>query len=339
MEGLKNEIIDSLYKVMCTATTTAVDSKVQNNDYFKRRILGFKAEMEFENLVNDRKFNIKYLEGGQFISKRLSGIEDDKNSFIYTTVSLDDEGDYVDLYSKISIWSQVSKLIFIKIVNTPWERSDFEVNNGEGKLITQILKPAYKFYIFDKLTKSFINSNLGFSEILDSFEIPNKKSNVFKLRKKDQFDYFSNYNIELLKKIYANRYFIDVILRSAKGRQLIDLDGIIIKNDKMHIVEIKEKIPLKNNSELNNMWTYGWDTRRLLWYLYIQLNLKINVIYNVRQVTSREDRNFVQWDSINMDEFLKGVSWSNSRSGGGGEDTLQCPYLFFKRLELLIDSL
>jgi len=32
----KNNIIDSLYKIMCTGTTTAIDSRVNNNDYFKK---------------------------------------------------------------------------------------------------------------------------------------------------------------------------------------------------------------------------------------------------------------------------------------------------------------
>ena len=35
----KNNIIDSLYKIMCTGTTTAIDSRVNNNDYFKKTMV------------------------------------------------------------------------------------------------------------------------------------------------------------------------------------------------------------------------------------------------------------------------------------------------------------
>ena len=38
---------------MCTSTTTAIDNKVSNNDYF-RRVLGFKAEIEFEEELKIR---------------------------------------------------------------------------------------------------------------------------------------------------------------------------------------------------------------------------------------------------------------------------------------------
>ena len=48
MNITRDQIIDSLYKIMCTSTTTAIDNKVSNNDYFKRRVLGFKAEIEYE---------------------------------------------------------------------------------------------------------------------------------------------------------------------------------------------------------------------------------------------------------------------------------------------------
>jgi hypothetical protein len=41
------EIIASLQIIMSTATKSRDDKKVKDNDYFKRRVLGFKAEIEF----------------------------------------------------------------------------------------------------------------------------------------------------------------------------------------------------------------------------------------------------------------------------------------------------
>ena len=79
-----DSIIESLYKVMCSFTTTAIDQKVENNDYFKRRVLGFKAEIEFEEYV--KKYpKVNFLEGGQLISIKLSGLANDKNKFILET--------------------------------------------------------------------------------------------------------------------------------------------------------------------------------------------------------------------------------------------------------------
>ncbi|MEK9888329.1 MAG: hypothetical protein VW735_06280 [Gammaproteobacteria bacterium] len=154
------------------------------------------------------------------------------------------------------------------------------------------------------------------------------------MRKREQFDYFNNYDLDTLKKIYANRYFVD-----NKKRQvvlhMIDFDGFIIKEDKIFIVEIKEKSPIKDKKEPDdlNKWSYGWDTRRLLWYKHIQQKIGFDVLYNIRQINNRDEREFMQWDSILLSDFLKGVSWSSVRGGGGGEDTLIVPYLHFKRLE------
>jgi hypothetical protein len=129
-------------------------------------------------------------------------------------------------------------------------------------------------------------------------------------------------------------------MRQAQGRQIIDLDGFIIKNDKIMLVEIKEKSPIIGKDPVNLVdWRYGWDSRRILWYLYILKKTKLSVLYNVRQIDNRIDRNFVQWDSIFIDDFLRGTSWSSSRGGGGGEDTLLAPYLFFHRLEDILTKL
>jgi len=120
---------------------------------------------------------------------------------------------------------------------------------------------------------------------------------------------------------------------------MIDFDGFITDEDKTLIVEIKEKSPImdKKNPYDKNKWAYGWDTRRLLWYQYIQQKIGFNVLYNIRQIDNRHDRNFVRWDSILLSNFLKGVSWSSVRSGGGGEDTLTVPYLHFGELKDLLD--
>jgi len=129
-------------------------------------------------------------------------------------------------------------------------------------------------------------------------------------------------------------------LRQARGRQILDLDGFIVKNNKIILVEIKEKTPNKNkklNEEI--YWQYGWDSRRLLWYLYLLKKINFTILYNVRQIEDREQRKFLQWDSIWIDDFLKGVSWSFSRGGGGGEDTLSAPYSYFKNLEKILEKL
>jgi hypothetical protein len=321
---------------MCSATSTQSDSRVENNDYFKRRVLGFKAEIEFEKYINQYlNSNKRFLEGGQFISKKITGEELSKNSFIYTTLSFDEPECYSKVYNLISKWDEVSELIYIKIVDDAWNEEQLEIKNEDGvRENSEVLKPNFKFYLYNKETNKFAPSAIqDFSIILNHFGTRERRPNLYPLRKREQFEYFSEYDIVILKKIYANRYFLDVILRQAQGRQVIDLDGFIDNNGEITLVEIKEKSPITEDTDETTKWKYGWDTRRILWYLYLLNNIKLSVLYNVRQINNRQERKFIQWDSIYIDDFLKGISWSSSRGGGGGEDTLLAPYLYFRRLE------
>lgn len=337
---VKIQIIESLYKIMCSATSTAIDNRVENNDYFKRRVLGFKAEIEFESLINQQS-GIKFLEGGQFISKKLSGEVSQKNTFIYTTISFDEPILYKKIYKIISDWDEVEDLIYIKVEDSNWSTESFEIKEADGnRTITNIIQPSYRFFKFDKASEQFIaHETQNFGAVLNHFNRPTRSPSLFCLRRREQFNYFNDYDLSILKKIYANRYFLDVILRQAQGRQAIDLDGFIQKRDHIVLAEIKEKSPITNESIETKDWQYGWDSRRILWYLYLLKKINLPVLYNVRQINNRSERLFIQWDSIFLDDFLKGISWSSSRGGGGGEDTLLAPYLFFFRLEAILAGL
>jgi hypothetical protein len=334
------QIIDSLQKLMCSAITTAVDAKVENNDYFKRRILGFKAEIEFEKFINEKfESKIEFLEGGQFISKKISGDKNDQNSFIYTTIDNRDPEKYIEIYKRIAEWNEIKNLYYIKLIENDWSEEPFTAKGNDKKEIsTNILKPKFDFYIFQE-NKFIVSKIQDFKIILDNFEKPERRPNIYKLRGEEKFKYFLEYKNNTLKKIYATRYFLDHVMRQARGRQILDLDGFVIKNNKIILVEIKEKTPNKNDKLEEIHWQYGWDSRRLLWYLYLLKKINFTILYNVRQIGDREERSFLQWDSIWLDDFLKGVSWSFSRGGGGGEDTLSAPYSYFKSLEIVLNEI
>jgi hypothetical protein len=348
----KKIIVESLLKIMCTATvaTSTSDKDGIPNDYFKRRILGFKAEIEFEKEITKKE--LSFLEGGQFISKKLSGNKDDKNNFIYTSVDCIDEELYLPIYRTISKWAEVSQMFYIKYSTEDWNvanTSKFEpftvkLENDDNKKLATIFTPAYEIYGFNKLTSNFEKLGSDFKIILDLFDEPQRAPSISAVRKHEQFEYFFNYDIHVLKKIYSTRYFIDHILRKAGGKQLIDLDGFIVKKDKAILIEIKEKTPMIPDPKhgqvaAESKWQYGWDTRRLLWYLYLLNNADLHVIYCIRQVDEKVSRKFVQWDCLKMSDFLKGTSWSFSQQGGGMGDTVLAPYSFFKRIDEILEEI
>ena len=339
----KKEVIDSLYKIMCTNTTSAVDSKVSNNDYFKRRVLGFKAEIEFEKELKGTKFD--FMKGGILLSPRLDGSHNMKNKFSYITIDIHNPDNYLSIYSKIATWDEIRILSYAKLDLINWEYEDYEIRENKGSKLskTKILVPRYKLYKYDYEKNAF--SELienDFSQILDIGSPRSRKSNTYHLRKKEHFEYFEKYDLDTLKKIYADRYFLDKKKNENKIFNTIDLDGFIVNEGKALIIEIKEKEPIKPKSKKKSIdtkfWSYGWDTRRLLWYLEIQRKIGFQILYIVRQINNREDRNFIKWDSIFLNDFLKGVSWSNSRSGGGDGDTLTAPYNHFLELKEQINK-
>ncbi len=348
----KKIIVQNLLKVMCTSTvaTSTSDKDGIPNDYFKRRILGFKAEIEFEKELSQKK--LSFLEGGQFISKKLSGKKEEKNNFIYTSVDCVDEKLYLPIYRTISKWAEISQMFYIKYSNDDWDFTDqskfelftIKLENEKNKNLATIFTPKYEIYEFDKLTSNFKKLNNDFRIILDLFDEPQRAPSISAVRKYEQFEYFFNYDLDVLKKIYSTRYFIDHILRKAGGKQLIDLDGFIVKNGEATLIEIKEKTPIIPDSKNGQIaseseWQYGWDTRRLLWYLYLLNNANLHVIYCIRQVDDKVSRNFKKWDCLKMNDFLRGTSWSFSRQGGGSGDTVEAPYLFFKTIDEILEEL
>ena len=168
------KVIDSLYMVMCTNTTTAIDNKVKNNDYFKRRVLGFKAEIEFEEEIKNTDFSFR--KGGTFLSPQLDGSKDMKNKFAYITIDSLKAIEYTNIYSEIAAWDEVQILYYAQIKLEEWtEKEGYEVREKQGgrEDEKQIVKPEYKLYKFDTGKKRFIESNdNNFSNI---FKISNTK--------------------------------------------------------------------------------------------------------------------------------------------------------------------
>ena len=238
-EDPKEKIIDSLYKVMCTGTSTQSDNKVSNNDYFKRRVLGFRAEMEFEQTIKENS-GYRFLEGGMFFSPKLDGSREMKNSFLYVTFDSLPPEDYRQIYNQISRWDEIKKMIYVKINLDDWGEEKFLVNTGNKREDTNILVPDYEFYDFDSQS-GFIKTNVNdFSSILSIGRERKNDAARFKLRKREQFDYFGQYELDTLKKIYANRYFVDNKKRDVV-MHMIDFDGFIIDENNTFIVEISIK--------------------------------------------------------------------------------------------------
>lgn len=346
----KLEIIESFYKIFSTSTRKGKDENIPNNEYFKRRILGFKAELEFEKEINKNFTQYKFLEGGQFATEPIDKTQSKSSTSIYTSFDYLDPDEYLPIYKKIANWSSVGEMTYIKILKNGWRKEQIKVKEDEVKTFQEILEPRYIFYRFDKSTlKFFIDKSVSFSDLLSKFDDPLTTVSISSLRGREQFDYLNDYEIDLLKKIYATRYFMDHKKRVKAKVNFLDLDGFLINRndeDDIKLIEVKEKSPnnkckkatktLPERPLTEEEWQYGWDIRRMAWFQEINKSIDVPIIYIVRQIEERYQRKFVQWDAITLDGFLESVNWSAEVTGGGSSGTLMVPYLQFQRLYKVI---
>jgi len=130
--------------------------------------------------------------------------------------------------------------------------------------------------------------------------------------------------------MYANRFFLDVLLRDRR-KGMIDFDGILKRNNEFWLLESKEKDPARRG----NTQYFGWDSRRLAWYFYVQNCCGLKTLYIVRQVNNQEERMFVDWKYIRLNDFAASASWLSESGGGGGSGTITAPLAAFDRLDNL----
>ena len=110
---------------------------------------------------------------------------------------------------------------------------------------------------------------------------------------------------------------------------MIDFDGITRRNNEFWLLESKEKDP---GGDEDTQY-FGWDSRRLAWYLYLQNCCGLQTIYIIRQVNNQEERQFVDWKYITLNDFAASASWLSESGGGGGSGTITAPLAAFKRLD------
>lgn len=344
--NLKLAYIESLRIILSTVIKHSKDPNRTENDYWTRRVGGFLAEFEAETifLKNSRgKSKLKVRKGGQFISARLTNQNDKSNCFMYTTVDLLEPKEYAEIYQNMAQIPKVKYLYYLKVVSEPWHTDTFfgrkiqgKSKNGTEKKVDiecDILIPKYLFYKFDTSTSSFLlNKEEDFLKVLNKLLRRRKKlAPRFPLASMKIFNsIFSSANTEQLRLIYATRFFIDIYLRDYVN-DITDLD-LFVKHGKNHyLLEIKAKAPFDKNTKRktsgNEFPYFGWDSRRLLWYLFLSGKTQFRVIYFIKN-TSYKNR---IWECISMEEFLNHVSWSYETAGGANQGTLTVPLRAFTR--------
>lgn len=310
-------IVDDLYKILT--------SQISQERFYKARAGGFRNELEFEKVLREGRYDL--LDPGQFLITKKNNHQSVENEMIYVTVSDDDKSRYVEFYKQITRLDEVKNSFFVSVLGIhSWETEPFTVKNESKKNIDEIIiKPKFSVCKFNEGTWT----DSSFNEIKDL--LIKRERRISAKKSKEYFEYLKSYEIEDIAKIYANRYFLDVELASY-NKGMMDFDHILSYGGKFIVVETKEKDPMKNEKNPTDRegWSFGWDSRRFGWYLYLRHQIELESWYVVREIKEQQQREFLGWKIIQFDKFCRCASWLKEVSGGGGGGTISAPYLAFE---------
>ena len=284
--------------------------------------------------------NYPSLDGGMFLFKKTF-----PHFAIYATVSNAEKEKYTDFYNQLSKSSIIKNMFYIQ--NVGWENNKKEilVKDGETAMLDEttlgtgtVKLENPKVVNKQKKIKAFVHQpKFIFSEFKSGIWHSSSLGEIRKLlesnssterigSKKNSFvDYLTEYGDEEISSIYCDRFFFDVLL-SGLSKGMSDIDKVIIKDGKYVLVEVKNKTPFFDDPAVNdfNKSKFGWDTRRLAWYLFLKNETNLDTLFVVAHIDDKIRRNIIAWKSITINHWCNCSSW-----GSDTGDTQMAPYAEF----------
>lgn len=313
------ELKENIHKILAVS--------IYNSNAYNRRSRGFISELEFKRKC--RSENIDYLDGGWILFKGQGLLVDKKAAYI-TVSSEDVNRNYKAFYSKLKECPLIDRLFFLKIKpETDWGTKTITTRTGVAVII-----PEPSFDVFEFIGGDFEDSNLN--TCLNYYEDIDK--NFFNMSGKDisKLDYLEHYSEEELRDLFCVRFFLDILMKKKNYSAPMDFDGIIIKDGEYIVVETKEKDPGPSNKGTDTSeWFFGWDSIRLLWYLYLVHTTDLNCWGVILEIDNQTDRNPVGWKKISIEGFCNSLFWGAAITagvgmGGGAGSTVIAPYDAFE---------
>lgn len=317
---MKGQTLQDLHKLLA--------SSIRIPHSFLRRARGFISELKFkEKCVSDK---IRYLDGGWMFFK--GGRLAEQKQAVYTTTTFDNPDKYAEFYEKLSVCPLIKKMFFFKInPRKQWKSIKIKANNHD-----ELSLPEPSFEVYEFVQNKFVKSNItSFLEFFPTI----KPALFYRIDTKDAslLDYLNEFSDTALDELYCTRFIVDYLM---KGRDLsygMDFDGIIVEKGKYYVVETKEKDPgptLKDKLPKSE-WFFGWDTLRMLWYLYLIKTTDINCYSAILEINNQKERKPVAWKRCELMELCRSINYSSAITGGVGMgpsagSTTIAPYLVFK---------
>lgn len=312
----KDVLVDNLYRILT--------SSIALPRFFYARSGGFRAELEYIKKI--KEVGVDFLDAGQFVLSKKEAEHSPENFLFYMTISNDDKNKYNGFYDMLSRLQEMKKMFFIEIgEDSLWSTQEITVKDDSNRkrIQVEILKPSFTVYRYE-------DSRWNPSDFDEITNLLVRSGDRIAKNKENRLLYLRDYDTDEIINVYCNRYVLDVELGGYK-KGMMDFDLIILEDGKYMAVETKEKDPIGKSEYPNDptQWAFGWDSRRIGWYMHLKMELGLDTRYVIREVNNQTERRFEKWKKIDMDRFRRCASWLAERAGGGGGGTISAHYSAF----------
>lgn len=306
-----------------------LSKNVIGSKQYKSRYIGFRSELQTLRHLRDTGVNV--FEGAYLIPLRNGKELFETESILFSVVSDDDLTQYKSIFHRLArIGSK--KLYLVSLTNEPEEWDFANVLGFDDKLLI----PSCRLFEYNTESSTFDLVGMDLFEIPANFETVPRRSPIEQINAELEESFkeqLSSYSIDELRVLYTERFIFDGLIGFGKERGIpTDIDGIILSDDEFVLLEIKEK-DLSKRPPIG----FGMDVRRIKQLKRICRRTSLRLQLIVRQVRDQASREFIQYQSIDFQEFYKRTSGTEEIEGGHGmrsesssNPTQICPIEFFE---------
>lgn len=299
---------------------------IYSSNAYRTRMIGFKSELHFSEFLNQRK--TQQLKGGFLIP--IHELQQAHEHFVYYTLlnERDNISDYVNIYKAIAKLDK-ERLVIIKY-------NVKDINSWDQLEIGDVKYPLPPFYFYEFINGAFSLVSNELNWLLNLFQPSVQKNEKlfiqdFELLAAEQK--LRNFSEESIIEVYVGRLLFDLVLScNIKKGITADIDFIIQGTKELLFVELKEK------NLARSIKGFGLDKHRIAGMKAIEQATKIPYYLVVREINNQQERIFVAYWIISLNNFIKNMS-PNSIQGGYGmrsknssNPTFLCELKYFQKL-------
>lgn len=198
---------------------------------------------------------------------------------------------------------------------------NYEYGPQNQNLTANICQPDFTFTRFDSGLNAFVPETQ--QNFLSNFAVTNwRVGRTIRSTLAEYTNYFGQLNFDQMQALYAERFFLQVLLRQYSA-PMQDFDIFVSINGSWHLSELKQKDANVNGG----IRRFGWDAHRLALYLYVIHHTGFGGTYIISELNNQQQRAHLQWLCITIEDMLQNLNWGGVRNG-----TLMLPATSFNVL-------